>query len=221
MVCGKHCVVLAVTLRGRWMNLQICRLNPVALRYHFKWTSTVWIQQVECVCVCFPLPPPQNTVTWDMTLCSLVDLCTTCTDPWLEVSMHWNSRVFPLLGCTVFSVPVWCHGIHGTFVSFSGSFLIWFLWQLWMWQQSFGKSSFHIVDEWKTNLMPLAILFHLLCAQHVSDINISIFRSLRLCWWITTSVVLFSVRCVLEHLLQLVFGGVRFAGFIRKLKQLM
>ena len=36
------------------------------------------------------------------------------------------------------------------------------------------------VDEWKTNLMSLAILFHL-CAQHVSDINISIFRSLRLC----------------------------------------
>jgi len=39
--------------------------------------------------------------------------------------------------------------------------------------------------------MSLAILFHLLCAQHVSDINVSIFRSLRLCWWITTSVVLF------------------------------
>jgi len=46
--------------------------------------------------------------------------------------------------------------------------------------------------------MSLAILFHLLCAQHISDINISIFKSLRLCWWITTSVVLFSVRCVLE-----------------------
>jgi len=34
--------------------------------------------------------------------------------------------------------------------------------------------------------MSLAILFHLLCAQHVSVINISIFRSLRLYWWITT-----------------------------------
>ena len=54
------------------------------------------------------------------------------------------------------------------------------------------------VEEWETNLMSLAILFHFLCAQHVSDINISIVRSLRLCWWITTSVVLFSVRCVLE-----------------------
>ena len=32
----------------------------------------------------------------------------------------------------------------------------------------------------------------LLGAQHVSDINISIIRSLRLCCWITTSVVLFS-----------------------------
>jgi len=53
--------------------------------------------------------------------------------------------------------------------------------------------------------MSLAILFHLLCAQHVSGINISIFKSLRL--WITTSVVLFSVRCVLELLLRPVFGG--------------
>jgi len=35
--------------------------------------------------------------------------------------------------------------------------------------------------------MSLLILFHFLCAQHVSDINISIIRSLRLCCWITTS----------------------------------
>ena len=46
--------------------------------------------------------------------------------------------------------------------------------------------------------MSLAVLFHLLCAQHVSHINISIIRSLRLLCWITPSVVLFSVRCVLE-----------------------
>jgi len=31
--------------------------------------------------------------------------------------------------------------------------------------------------------MSLSILFHFLCAQHISDINISIFRSLRLCCW--------------------------------------
>ena len=37
-----------------------------------------------------------------------------------------------------------------------------------------------IVEEWKTNLMSLAILFHFLCAQHVSNINISTIRSLRL-----------------------------------------
>ena len=30
--------------------------------------------------------------------------------------------------------------------------------------------------------MSLAILFHFLCAQHVSDINISIIRSLQLCF---------------------------------------
>ena len=75
------------------------------------------------------------------------------------------------------------------------------------------------VDKWKTNLMSLAILFHLLCAQHVSDINISIFRSPRLCWWITTSVVLFSVRCVLQLFLRLIFGGVRFAGWITQVLQ--
>ena len=39
--------------------------------------------------------------------------------------------------------------------------------------------------------MSLVILFHFLCAQHVSDINISIIRSLRLFCWITTLVVLF------------------------------
>ena len=37
-----------------------------------------------------------------------------------------------------------------------------------------------LVDECKTNLLSLAILFHLLCTQRVSDINISIFRRLRL-----------------------------------------
>jgi len=47
-------------------------------------------------------------------------------------------------------------------------------------------------------MMSLANLFHFLCAQHVSDINISIIRSLRLFCWITTLVVLFLVRCVLE-----------------------
>jgi len=46
--------------------------------------------------------------------------------------------------------------------------------------------------------MSFAILFHFLCAQHVSDINISIIRSLRLFCWITTLVVLFLVWCVLE-----------------------
>ena len=46
--------------------------------------------------------------------------------------------------------------------------------------------------------MSLAILFHFLCAQHVSDINISIIRSLWLFCWITALVVLFLVRCVLE-----------------------
>jgi len=45
--------------------------------------------------------------------------------------------------------------------------------------------------------MSLAILFHLLCAQQVSDINISIIKSLRLFYCIITLVV-FLFRCVLE-----------------------
>ena len=61
-------------------------------------------------------------------------------------------------------------------------------WETWL--ITWSEEHRLIVDELKTNLMSLAILFHLLCAQHISDINISIFRSLRLCWWITTSVVL-------------------------------
>jgi len=46
--------------------------------------------------------------------------------------------------------------------------------------------------------MSLAILFHFLCAQHVSDINISIIRSLRLFCWVTTLVILLLIQCVLE-----------------------
>jgi len=42
--------------------------------------------------------------------------------------------------------------------------------------------------------MSLAILFHLLCAQHISDIHISIITSLQLFCWITTLVVFFLVR---------------------------
>jgi len=43
--------------------------------------------------------------------------------------------------------------------------------------------------------MSLAILFHFLCVQHVSDINMSIIRILRLFCWITTLVVLLEFRC--------------------------
>ena len=37
---------------------------------------------------------------------------------------------------------------------------------------SLNKLNLLIFEEWKTNLMSLAILFHFLRAQHVSDINI-------------------------------------------------
>ena len=63
---------------------------------------------------------------------------------------------------------------------------------------SFGVVSVLQASACKTNWMSLAILFHFLHAQHVSDINISIIRSLQLFCWITTLVVLFLVWCVLE-----------------------
>jgi len=44
--------------------------------------------------------------------------------------------------------------------------------------------------------MSLAILFHFLCAQHVSDINTSIIRSLRLFYCITTLVCVLILMCV-------------------------
>ena len=46
--------------------------------------------------------------------------------------------------------------------------------------------------------MSLAFLFHFLCAQHVSNINISIIKTLWLFCWIIILVVLFLVRCVVE-----------------------
>ena len=69
----------------------------------------------------------------------------------------------------------------------------------------FYSSRQHMLHSWKqkTYFMSLAILFHFLCAQHVSDINILIIRSLRLfCWIITLAVcswfdvLVFRCECV-------------------------
>jgi len=46
-----------------------------------------------------------------------------------------------------------------------------------------------IVENKRPTWCHLLFLFHFLCAQHVSDINISIIRSLRLFCWVTTLVV--------------------------------
>ena len=62
--------------------------------------------------------------------------------------------------------------------------------------------------------MSLAVLFHILCAQHVLDINVSIVRSLRLFCWITTLVVCswFDV-CWCFGAVGLGWGGIRVAGW--------
>ena len=74
---------------------------------------------------------------------------------------------------------------HETLVkNFTGSCVYWTL---------------HHRDSWRINdHLDVTCYFHFLCAQHVSDINIAIIRSLRLFCWITTLVVLFLVRCLLE-----------------------
>ena len=57
--------------------------------------------------------------------------------------------------------------------------------------------------------MSLAILLHFLCAQHISDINISIISSL-MNYHIGRLVL--SLLCV-GALVRLILGGVLFAGF--------
>jgi len=57
--------------------------------------------------------------------------------------------------------------------------------------------------------MSLVILFHFLCAQHVSDINISIIRSLRLFCWITKLVVLVLGSVCVGDSVWLGCGGIR------------
>ena len=69
-------------------------------------------------------------------------------------------------------------------------------------------------NSWKqkNNLMSLLFSFHFLYAQHVSDINISIIRSLWLFCWITTLVCVLVSMCVGVSL-WLGWSGVRVAGW--------
>jgi len=60
-------------------------------------------------------------------------------------------------------------------------------------RESYVYSTVHHCDSWRIKDQ-LAILFHFLCAQHVSDINISITRSLLLFCSITTLVVVLLFR---------------------------
>ena len=88
--------------------------------------------------------------------------------------------------------------------------------------------------------MSLAVLFHFLCAQHVSDINISIIRILRLFHWITTFRTLihpssgacdFSIEsphwsCILVSMcvgvsLWLGWGGIHVAGRLNMFRTLI
>ena len=125
--------------------------------------------------VYFKLPVMQQTFTWPVTgaVCSYAGSSKQC------FQTGYHNTAFRFWG-------------NDRFVSSGYSLILVYI----------GPCIIVIVEEWKTKLMSLAILFNFLCAQHVSDINksihISIIRSLRLFCWITTLVILFLVQCVLE-----------------------
>ena len=63
---------------------------------------------------------------------------------------------------------------------------------------SFLEKTYQKLKNRKPTGCHLLFLFCFLDTQHVSDINMPIFRSLRLCCWTTTLAVLFLDCCVLE-----------------------
>ena len=96
----------------------------------------------------------------------LLVLAELCTGETLSVTVTWYSCLLYCCGCLGRALMwLWASYDRKRTTSCSLMFI--------------GPCIIAVVEEWKTNLMSLAILFHLLCAQHVSDINISIFRSLR------------------------------------------
>ena len=88
----------------------------------------------------------------------------------------FRTLIYPSLGACDYSVelPHWFFVLGSMCVGVS----VWLVW-----------SGIHVAG-WNSS--------YYVCAQHVSGINISIIRSLRLFCSITTLVVLFLVRCVLE-----------------------
>ena len=98
----------------------------------------------------------------------------------------FRTLIYPSLGACDYSVelPHWFFVLGSMCVGVS----VWLVW-----------SGIHVAG-WNSS--------YYVCAQHVSGINISIIRSLRLFCSITTLVVLFLVRCVLEFRC-----GIRVAGW--------
>jgi len=65
-------------------------------------------------------------------------------------------------------------------------------------QVLFGKNWKFLLKNKKPTWCHLSYLLYFLDTQHVSGINMSIFRSLRLCCWPTTLAAFFLDFCVLE-----------------------
>ena len=69
-----------------------------------------------------------------------------------------------------------------------------------------------IDEEWKINLISLAILFHFLCVQNVSEFNISIIKSFRLLLNYHIGRLVLTSLCA-GDLEQLVLSGARISGW--------
>ena len=62
-----------------------------------------------------------------------------------------------------------------------------------MWDESYVYWTVHHLDSWikRDQLDVTCVIISLFNAQHISDVNTSILRSLRLIWWVISWVVLF------------------------------
>ena len=83
--------------------------------------------------------------------------------PWIIIKLRPTNLVATI------SLPVL---LHKSIIQVTNFYVSIFNISLFMNLMFIGLCIIVIVEEWKTNLMSLAILFRYSCAQHVSDINI-------------------------------------------------
>jgi len=119
---------------------------------------------VSCVYRCISGHWIVTVTEWKMVCCKICILVMRlCDDVLLKCEVHWD--------------VVW-HQLE--IVDGISEYYIAFLYSLRQFYLPYVYATVLHCNSWrrKANLMSLAVLFHFLCPQHVSDINISIIRSL-------------------------------------------